>query len=208
MPATQRSAYAFPLSRLYCSWGSYPGAIDEGPMHSPVLPLLLDTDEVAPVREDNANSTSPFLLVCDHYGKRIPERLGRLGLTESDLERHIASDVGIAGVARRLAEATGAHLIAQRSSRPITRALRRRSTAAPRRSSRPFFYRCIRSRRSMRASRGPGMSARSTRTATACHPYCSSCCAPKAISWSATTNLMRCATPPTTPSPCMASGES
>ena len=83
-------------------------------MHSPVSPLLLDTDEVSPVREDNAESTSPFLLTCDHYGRRIPERLGRLGLTESDLERHIAWDVGIAGVARRLAEATGAHLIAQR----------------------------------------------------------------------------------------------
>lgn len=88
-------------------------------MHSPVSPLLLDTDEVSPVREDNAESTSPFLLTCDHYGRRIPERLGRLGLTESDLERHIAWDVGIAGVARRLAEATGAHLIAQRYSRLV-----------------------------------------------------------------------------------------
>lgn len=88
-------------------------------MHSPVSPLLLDTDEVAPVREDNADSTSPFLLTCDHYGRRIPERLGRLGLTESDMERHIAWDVGIAGVARRLAEATGAHLIAQRYSRLV-----------------------------------------------------------------------------------------
>jgi predicted N-formylglutamate amidohydrolase len=88
-------------------------------MHSPVLPLLLDTDEVAPVREDNADSTSPFLFTCDHYGRRIPERLGRLGLTASDLERHIAWDVGIAGVARRLAEATGAHLIAQRYSRLV-----------------------------------------------------------------------------------------
>lgn len=88
-------------------------------MHSPVSHPLLDTDEVSPVREDNADSTSPFLLTCDHYGKRIPERLGRLGLTASDLERHIASDVGIAGVARHLAQISGAHLIAQRYSRLV-----------------------------------------------------------------------------------------
>jgi len=88
-------------------------------MHSPVSHTLLDTDEVAPVREDNAESTSAFLLTCDHYGRRIPERLGRLGLTDSDLERHIAWDVGIAGVATRLAQISGAHLIAQRYSRLV-----------------------------------------------------------------------------------------
>ncbi|GAA3848695.1 N-formylglutamate amidohydrolase [[Pseudomonas] carboxydohydrogena] len=88
-------------------------------MHSPVSHPLLDADEIPPVREDNPESSSPFLLTCDHYGKRIPERLRQLGLNASDLERHIACDIGIAGVATRLAQAIGAHLIAQRYSRLV-----------------------------------------------------------------------------------------
>jgi len=41
--------------------------------------------------------------VSDHTGKRIPRTLHDLGLSEPDLSRHIAWDIGIAGVARRLA---------------------------------------------------------------------------------------------------------
>jgi predicted N-formylglutamate amidohydrolase len=81
--------------------------------------LLLGPDEVPPVREENADSTSPFLFTCDHYGRLIPQTLGDLGLPKSELERHIAWDIGIAGVAAQLAEAMGAHLIAQRYSRLV-----------------------------------------------------------------------------------------
>lgn len=82
-------------------------------------PSLLDADEVTPVREDNAESTSPFLITCDHYGRLIPASLSKLGLSADELERHIAWDIGIAGVATRLAKALGAHLIAQRYSRLV-----------------------------------------------------------------------------------------
>ena len=81
--------------------------------------LLLASDEVPPVLEENAASRSPFLFTCDHYGRLIPRSLGNLGLPASELERHIAWDIGIAGVATRLASATGAHLIAQRYSRLV-----------------------------------------------------------------------------------------
>jgi len=80
---------------------------------------LLGPDEVPPVREENSDSTSPFLFTCDHYGRLIPEMLGDLGLPKSELDRHIAYDIGIAGVAARLAEAMGVHLIAQRYSRLV-----------------------------------------------------------------------------------------
>jgi predicted N-formylglutamate amidohydrolase len=83
------------------------------------LPLLLGPDEVPPVLELNAASRSPFLFTCDHYGRLIPHRLGDLGLPESELERHIAWDIGIAGVATRLADDLGVHLIAQRYSRLV-----------------------------------------------------------------------------------------
>jgi predicted N-formylglutamate amidohydrolase len=80
--------------------------------------LLLESD-VLPVLEQNEAGRSPFLLTGDHYGRLIPRRLGDLGLSESELRRHIAWDVGIAGVAERLSDHLGAHLIAQRYSRLV-----------------------------------------------------------------------------------------
>jgi predicted N-formylglutamate amidohydrolase len=81
--------------------------------------LLLGSDEVPPVLEQNAAGRSPFLLACDHYGRLIPRGLGDLGLSESQLTRHIAWDVGISGVAEALSGHLGAHLIAQRYSRLV-----------------------------------------------------------------------------------------
>jgi predicted N-formylglutamate amidohydrolase len=81
--------------------------------------LLLDAEDVPPVHEDNTKGRSPFLLTCDHYGRAIPRVLGDLGLPESELARHIAWDIGIAGVAERLSKHLDAHLIAQRYSRLV-----------------------------------------------------------------------------------------
>ena len=81
--------------------------------------LLLEAEDVPPVREENAAARSPFLLTCDHYGRLIPRALGDLGLPADELTRHIAWDIGIAGVAERLSKHLGAHLIAQRYSRLV-----------------------------------------------------------------------------------------
>jgi predicted N-formylglutamate amidohydrolase len=81
--------------------------------------LLLGTADVPPVLEENPAGRSPFLLTCDHYGRLIPHALGDLGLPASEMERHIAWDVGIAGVAGQLARALDAHLVAQRYSRLV-----------------------------------------------------------------------------------------
>jgi predicted N-formylglutamate amidohydrolase len=81
--------------------------------------LLLEAAEVPPVREENSDGRSPFLLTCDHYGRLIPRALGDLGLPASELTRHIAWDIGIAGVAERLSKQLDAHLIAQRYSRLV-----------------------------------------------------------------------------------------
>jgi predicted N-formylglutamate amidohydrolase len=83
------------------------------------IPPLLGDGEVPPVLEQNAASRSPFLFTCDHYGRLIPRSLGDLGLPASELERHIAWDIGIAGVATRLAQELDVHLIAQRYSRLV-----------------------------------------------------------------------------------------
>jgi predicted N-formylglutamate amidohydrolase len=80
---------------------------------------LLGHDDAAPVVEHNPLGRSPFLLTSDHFGRAIPKRLGDLGLPESELTRHIALDIGIAGVARALSGQLDAHLIAQRYSRLV-----------------------------------------------------------------------------------------
>lgn len=45
----------------------------------------------------------PVLLVCDHATSRVPALLRDLGVAASDLERHIALDIGAADLTRRLA---------------------------------------------------------------------------------------------------------
>ncbi|MGB3489535.1 MAG: N-formylglutamate amidohydrolase [Xanthobacteraceae bacterium] len=85
---------------------------------SPSTPLLA-ADEPAPVITRNADGASPFFLTCDHYGRMIPRALGDLGIDEKERARHIAWDIGIAGVAEAVSDALGAHLIAQRYSRLV-----------------------------------------------------------------------------------------
>ncbi|WP_027575265.1 N-formylglutamate amidohydrolase [Bradyrhizobium sp. WSM1743] len=80
---------------------------------------LLGEGDIPPVHEVNAAGASPFLLTADHYGRVLPHALGDLGVAESDLVRHIAWDIGIAGVAERLVKMLDAHLIAQRYSRLV-----------------------------------------------------------------------------------------
>ena len=80
---------------------------------------LLTGDDVPPVHELNAAGRSPFLFTCDHYGRLIPAVLGDLGLPEPELTRHIAWDIGIAGVAEQLSRELDAHLVAQRYSRLV-----------------------------------------------------------------------------------------
>src|ERR1700722_19988787 len=81
--------------------------------------LLLSEQDVPPVHEDNTTGVSPFLLTSDHYGRLIPATLGDLGLPASEMTRHIAWDIGIAGVADALSKHLDAHLIAQRYSRLV-----------------------------------------------------------------------------------------
>jgi predicted N-formylglutamate amidohydrolase len=80
---------------------------------------LLTQADVPPVLEFNETGSSPFLFTCDHYGRIIPHALGDLGVSESELTRHIAWDIGIAGVAEQLSNEMNAHLIAQRYSRLV-----------------------------------------------------------------------------------------
>lgn len=76
-------------------------------------------DEVQPVTVFNAQGASAFLIVADHAGNRLPRSLGTLGLSAADRERHIAWDLGIAGVCRALSDLLDATLIQQNYSRLV-----------------------------------------------------------------------------------------
>jgi predicted N-formylglutamate amidohydrolase len=80
---------------------------------------LLAADEPHPAVVTCAEGASPFFLTCDHAGNRIPHMLGRLGVTESELTRHIAWDIGIAGVAERMSDVLDATVVAQVYSRLV-----------------------------------------------------------------------------------------
>lgn len=81
--------------------------------------MLLSPDEGPPFEVLERDGPSSFFIVCDHAGRLIPRALGALGLSADELIRHIAWDIGAAGVARRLGAALGAHTVLQRYSRLV-----------------------------------------------------------------------------------------
>lgn len=65
----------------------------------------------------NPEGRCPALLVADHGGRCFPAALGRLGLDSAVLDRHIAYDIGIDRVTRRLAATLDAPALIHHYSR-------------------------------------------------------------------------------------------
>ena len=80
---------------------------------------LLATDEPGAFALEREHGGSPFLLICDHANRQIPRALGDLGVSEADLQRHVAWDIGAACVAVRLAATLDAFAIMQNYSRLV-----------------------------------------------------------------------------------------
>lgn len=97
---------------------------------------LLAADEPAPARVLRPDGASPWFLVADHAGRLIPRALGTLGLNETERGRHIAWDIGIAGVTEALSQALDATAVLQTYSRLVIDCNRPWGVAAsiPRRS--------------------------------------------------------------------------
>ena len=62
---------------------------------------------------------SRWLVTCDHAANTSPPEIGTLGLSSADMNRHIAYDVGAAGITRALADALGAPAILSNFSRLV-----------------------------------------------------------------------------------------
>jgi predicted N-formylglutamate amidohydrolase len=91
---------------------------------------LLEPDEPAAVIEYRSGGLSPFFLVCDHAGHRIPRKLGNLGIRAQDIARHIGWDIGIADVGCALADRLDAALVMQPYSRLVIDCNRKPSAAS------------------------------------------------------------------------------
>ncbi|MBB2175872.1 N-formylglutamate amidohydrolase [Gluconacetobacter johannae] len=80
---------------------------------------LLGPRDPAPVGVHGRSGASPFLLLSDHAGRAVPSGLGDLGVPGPDWDRHIAWDIGMAGMGRLLAERLDTILIEQVYSRLV-----------------------------------------------------------------------------------------
>jgi predicted N-formylglutamate amidohydrolase len=96
-----------------------PPAPGGGPALSSANYQLLAADEPPAFIEAGRQGRSNFVIVVDHASPRIPRRLNDLGLPASELRRHIAWDIGALGVARQVAAALDAPLVAQNYSRLV-----------------------------------------------------------------------------------------
>lgn len=60
-----------------------------------------------------------LVLVCDHASNNVPSEIGTLGISEADMRRHIAWDVGARGVTLGLARRLGAEAVLSTWSRLV-----------------------------------------------------------------------------------------
>lgn len=82
------------------------------------MKLLTEADG-SPVAVENPEALSPFLLVCEHASRRLPEKMGTLGLSPDALSSHIAWDPGALAVSQLLVKSLDATLVYQRFSRLV-----------------------------------------------------------------------------------------
>jgi predicted N-formylglutamate amidohydrolase len=69
----------------------------------------------------NEGAQSHVLVLCDHASNRVPDSVngGSLGISEADMNRHIAYDIGARATALRVAQALKAPMLASRFSRLV-----------------------------------------------------------------------------------------
>ena len=75
----------------------------------------------SPYEIHGADRDSAVVVICDHASNRVPPEIngGDLGLPPKDMQRHIAFDVGAAGLSRALADEMQAPAVFSRFSRLV-----------------------------------------------------------------------------------------
>ncbi|HVT51534.1 MAG TPA: N-formylglutamate amidohydrolase [Dongiaceae bacterium] len=82
-------------------------------------PGLLAVGDPPPFEIVNPEGKARLVLISDHAGRAIPQRLGTLGLSQAELDQHIGWDIGIGAMARRMALALDAPAIIAGYSRLV-----------------------------------------------------------------------------------------
>lgn len=72
-----------------------------------------------PYRLVNEAGPAPMVIICDHASNRVPDEFGDLGIPAAELQRHIAWDIGAAGVAEILARYFDAPVVLSDVSRLV-----------------------------------------------------------------------------------------
>ena len=87
--------------------------------NSAPLPSEATDEATAPFEVYNEIGAAPVVLVCDHASRFVPPVLAGLGLSEAELCRHIAWDIGVAEVTKGLARRLDAPAVLSRFSRLV-----------------------------------------------------------------------------------------
>lgn len=80
---------------------------------------MLHQTDPDPVITRRPRGSYPLLLTCEHAGRAVPRALGDIGVSQADMDRHIAWDVGALNLAAALSERLDAPLLAQPYSRLV-----------------------------------------------------------------------------------------
>jgi predicted N-formylglutamate amidohydrolase len=88
-----------------------------GPDGTP--PVLLGAQDAPAFSLHNPAGSAPAVICCDHAANRVPHALGDLGAVAATMGRHIAYDIGAAGVARALSEMLDAQAVLAGYSRLV-----------------------------------------------------------------------------------------
>lgn len=98
---------------------------DNANIYNGAFPAVVQTDDIAmtspPYEIMGRDRDSAWLIACDHASNHVPPEIGggSLGLPADQMSRHIAYDVGAAGVTRHLTERLGARAILGQFSRLV-----------------------------------------------------------------------------------------
>ena len=77
--------------------------------------------DYAPYQVEGQDRHSQIVVICDHAANTVPDFIsgGDLGISQADMNRHIAYDIGAFGASRRLAERLSASFIHSNFSRLV-----------------------------------------------------------------------------------------
>ncbi|MEM6618918.1 MAG: N-formylglutamate amidohydrolase [Pseudomonadota bacterium] len=123
LPIAKATLGVPPKTGLFAGTG--PGYMPRAMHHPPSEPLSetdpTPTTAYAPVEIAGANRGANIVIVCDHAANTVPRAVadGDLGLAPADMARHIAYDIGAAGVARALGDALDAPVCLSNFSRLV-----------------------------------------------------------------------------------------